>query len=443
MGFLNLLFKKFSYDKNLNKSETYIKKMQSVKLKNLVKYAFRNSNFYKKILLDHNIEYQDIDDIGLKDLPTTNKKMIMNNFDEVVTDQNLNKEKVIDFIDNNPEPSALLENKYHVIHSSGTSGEIGYYIYDNANWELLKAVGASRLFNGFGLKRKKYAFIGASDGHYAGISFFLSPVNRFEQYFYKDFLVMDINYPLKNFINKLNKLQPDVISGYPSALRLLLDYQKSNELSIKPQHVICGGEPLTQRAYEKIKKYWEIEPINYYGTSESILMGAGQGKDGLYIFDDLIILEIKDNKTYLTNLYNYTEPLIRYELNDLISKTHKENKRWPFTYIENISGRQEDLLWFENISGQKDFIHPIVFAELHIKGLKKFQVVKENDLSLIFKVIPEKNSQIEDVKQKSKERINEILHNKNMPEVKVKIDLVDNIPNDPETGKFRLIKKND
>ena len=106
MGFLNLLFKKFSYDKNLNKSEADIKKMQSVKLKNLVKYAFRHSNFYQKIILDQNIEYEDIDDIDLKDLPTTNKKMIMNNFDEVVTDQNLSKEKVINFIDNNPEQSA-------------------------------------------------------------------------------------------------------------------------------------------------------------------------------------------------------------------------------------------------------------------------------------------------------------------------------------------------
>ncbi|HKL13148.1 MAG TPA: hypothetical protein VJ907_06035 [Halanaerobiales bacterium] len=440
MGFLNLLYQKFKYDKHLNLSEEQIKQFQKEKLKKLVKYSFKNSEFYKDLFMQSEIRYEDLEHIDLKDLPTVNKSMLMNNFNKVVTKNSITKDKVINFVDHNPKPTALLDNKFHIIHSSGTSGEIGYYIYDNKNWELLKAVGASRLFKSFGLQRKKYAFIGASDGHYAGISFFLSPVNKFEQYFYQDFLVMDINYPLNTYIDKLNKLQPDIISGYPSAINMLLDYQKNNKLNIKPNHIICGGEPLTQEAYDKIKKYWHKEPVNYYGTSESIMMGAGFGKEGIYIFDDLIILEFAGNKTYLTNLYNYTEPLIRYEMDDLIVKGEKENKKWPFTYIKNISGREEDLLWLENENNNMDFIHPIVFVELHIKGLKKIQIFKVNDLNIIFKAVPKENVKKETIKNNIVIKMDEILKKKNMKNIKLDIELVDNIPNSPQTGKHELIK---
>lgn len=440
MGFLNLLYKKIKYDRHLNYSEGKIKNLQKEKLKKLVKYAYKNSNFYKELFHNNQIKYEDIDEIQIKELPTTTKKAIMDNFDEVVTNKNISKERVINFVDKNPKPYSLMDNKFHVIHSSGTSGEIGYYIYNNKNWELLKAVGASRLFNSFELKKKNYVFIGASDGHYAGISFFLSPINSFEQYFYNDFLVMDINYPLHTYLDKLNELQPDVISGYPSAIQMLLDYQKANKLNIQPDNIICGGEPLTEKAYKKIKRYWKKEPVNYYGTSESIMMGAGFDKEGLYIFDDLIILEFEADKTYLTNLYNYTEPLIRYEMDDLIVEGDIENKKWPFTFIKNVSGRTEDLLWLENENQNLDFIHPIVFVELHIKGLKKFQIVKVNDLNIIFKAVPKKAIKENVLKNNITKRLNEILEKKNMNNINLVIEFVENIPNNPETGKYEIIK---
>ena len=443
MGFLNLLYQKFKYDRHLNFREEEIKKLQKEKLKKLVKYAYQNSAFYKELFNNKQIRYEDLDQVQLKDLPTTNKKDIMDNFDEVVTDKNISKKKVINFVDKNPKPTSLMDNNYHIIHSSGTSGEIGYYIYNNKNWELLKAVGASRLFKSFGLQKKNYAFIGASDGHYAGISFFLSPVNRFEQYFYNDFLVMDINYPLHTYIDKLNELQPDVISGYPSAIKMLLDYQKENKLNIQPDNIICGGEPLTEEAYQKIKRYWQQEPVNYYGTSESIMMGVGFGNEGLYIFDDLIILEFEDNKTYLTNLYNYTEPLIRYEMDDLILEGNIESKRWPFTFIKNVSGRSEDLLWLENENQNLDFIHPIVFVELHIKGLKKFQVIKSDDLNIIFKAVPKEEINQDELRENILKKLNEILTKKNMENINLEIVIVDDIANNPKTGKYEIIKTRD
>ena len=441
MSFINLIKKKIKYDKHLDLTEKEVKKLQRNKLNNLLKFSYKNSDFYREKFQGLGLNYGDLEEVDLKDLPTTDKNKLMNNFNQVVTDKDLRKEDIINFVDEHPDPAAVYKNKYYIIHSSGTTGEIGYYVYDQDNWELLKAVGASRLFRSFGLKRKKYAFIGASDGHYAGISFFLSPVNRLEELFYRDFLVLDINYPLDSYIEKLNKLKPDVISGYPSAMSMLLDYQEKGSLNIKPETIICGGEPLTKEAYNKIVNNWQQEPINYYGTSESIMMGAGIGRDGLYIFDDLIILEIKEDKVLLTNLYNYTEPLIRYEMDDLIIKGSKKDKKWPFTFIENISGREEEMLWMENETGSKDFIHPIVFAEFHVKGLKKFQIIKTSDIALTFKAVKADEYKKEDLKKNIEKRLYEILEKKQMKNLNITIQFVKDIENDPQTGKFKLIKK--
>ncbi len=440
MGIVNILIKKFIYDRHLKFSKEKLKKLQDKKLKKILKYAFKNSVFYNRLFKKNGIEYKDLDNIKLKNLPIVNKKMIMDNFNDVLTINNIKKNDIVKFIENNPNPEKMYKNKYIVVHSSGTTGEIGYYIYTKKNWELLKAVGSSRLFDSFSLKSKKYAFIGAVDGHYAGISFFLSPINEIEQLFYKHFLIIDINYPLESYINKLNEFQPDIISGYPSALDILLDYQKNKKLDINPEHIICGGEPLSTTVINEMKKHWNLKPYNFYGTSESILMGVGIGNEDIYIFDDLVIVEIKDEKILLTNLYNNTQPLIRYEINDLMSKSNIENIKWPFIHVEKISGRSEDLLWLKNKNNDYDFIHPIVVVELHLKGVQRYQLIKLSDERIKIKVVKQKSVDKKTIENSIKNKVKTIFEKKDMTNVKLDIEFVNEIKNDPVTGKFKLIK---
>ncbi|MGM0445902.1 MAG: phenylacetate--CoA ligase family protein [Bacillota bacterium] len=440
MGIINILLKKFFYDRHLKYSKEDIKVLQDKKFKKLLKYTYKKSSFYKKLYKKSGIDYKELDNIELENLPVVNKKMIMDNFNDVLTINNIKKNDIVKFIEKNPDPKKMYKDKYIVVHSSGTTGEIGYYIYTKKNWELLKAVGSSRLFNSFSLKSKKYAFIGAVDGHYAGISFFLSPVNKIEQLFYKDYLIIDINYPLESYIDKLNEFQPDIISGYPSALELLIDYQKDRKLDINPEHIICGGEPLSTTVINKIKKHWNKTPYNFYGTSESILMGVGIGSEGIYIFDDLVIVEIKDEKILLTNLYNYSQPLIRYEINDLMTKSDIKNIGWPFKHVENISGRTEDLLWLINNKNEYDFIHPIVIVELHLKGVKRYQLTKLSDRKIMIKVVKQKNADKSKIENNIKDKLEKIIQKKDMTNVMLDIKFVNEIKNNPVTGKFNIIK---
>ena len=442
MSIINILYNKFIYDKHLKYNRNEIKKFQQKKLNKLLKYSYQNSNFYHNLYKKHGIKYNDLENVKLEDLPTVNKKKIMDNFNDVLTTNNIRKNEIVKFIEKNPDPKSIYKNQYIIIHSSGTSGEIGYYVYTKKNWELLKAIGSSRLFDNFSLNSKKYVFIGAVDGHYAGISYFLSPINKIEQFFYKDYLIIDINYPLDSYIDRLNEFKPDIISGYPSAIDLLLDYQINKKLNIKPKHIICGGEPLSKNVVNKIKDNWNIIPYNFYGTSESILMGSGIGNKGIYIFDDIVIVEKHNKKILLTNLYNYTEPLIRYEIDDLVTKRNIENKKWPFMFIDKISGRNEELIWLKNNNNEFDFIHPIVIVELHLKNVKRYQLIKLSDQKIKFKVIKKDNIDQLKIKNEIHNKMFNILNKKEMNNIKIDIEFVNNIKNDPVTGKYKLIKNN-
>ena len=68
-----------------------------------------------------------------------------------------------------------------------------------------------------------------------------------------------------------------------------------------------------------------------YGASESLHIAIKEsGQDEMAVMDDLNILEVLDEqhqsspggygRTVLTNLYNYTLPILRYELGDYVTR---------------------------------------------------------------------------------------------------------------------------
>ncbi len=438
MALSRILYYNFKLNQNLRKDRHSILKQQKAKLRKLLKYAMKYSNFYRKYYSDNGISFNDLENINIDNLPTIDKKMMMDNFDDLVIPKEITKNRVENFLESSPYPNTTLFTKYHIIHTSGTTGEIGYYLYNQREWDFIKAI-SLRIFPVFGLKPKKYVFVGATDGHYAGVSLFLSPVNFPEQFFYRDYLVLDINYPLEQYIDILNRINPDIITGYPTGIGRLAEMQKIGKLSLSPKAVVCGGEPTTNETKEQIGEVWSCELINFYAASESLILGVERTDlRGFYLFDDVNYIEFGEDHILLTNLYNYTQPLIRYRMNDVLIP-QKEGGMWPFTKIKHVIGRQEELLWFINQKGDFDFIHPIVIVEFHVKGLNKHQVIKTGNTSFIFKAVISQQFRKDQVINKINERLGEILKKKEMLNLSYHIKMVNDIKNDPKTGKFNLI----
>ena len=106
--------------------------------------------------------------------------------------------------------------------------------------------------------------------------------------------------------------------------------------------------------------------------------------------------------------------------------------------MRNLAGRQEEFLWFDTAEGKRDYLHPIVLVELFVAGLKKFQVIQTQRNEMLMKVIVDGNH--EAVLAAIRQRMHEIFCGKKLDQtVRLNLEMVDDLPNDPITGKYKLI----
>jgi phenylacetate-CoA ligase len=448
MSIFNLL-KKIQQVKNAEQLDAQqIRLLQEKRFKNLLKHVLKKSKFYKEYYEQHGITIDKADEITLGDLPPINKKIMMEHYDDFVCDPALKREDLEKFISDPSNRGKKYKNSYQVIHTSGSSGTIGLFVYGANDWDMLQAMVLTRvsktkisLF-----KKTKLAFIGATDGHYAGISLVQGAPRLFI-----DLLLLSINSPFQEICQKVNEFRPDALSGYSSGVNLLAGEQIKGSININPKRIICSADPLTAKMKETIKKAFGIEPTNFYGASESIGLAAecdtGQG---FHLFDDWHCFEIVDRnlkpvklgepgRLLMTNLYNYTQPLIRYQLDDEIILDDKPCLCGSsFPIIKNIAGRQEEFLWFERPDRTREYIHPSVIVEFFVPGLEKLQIIQTQKNKLLMKVIVHGNE--EDILSAIRKRMKEILTGKGLENiVSFEVETVQEIKNDPGTGKFKLI----
>jgi len=114
-----------------NASRDDIEIIQSHRFRSLVRHAFRESPFYSELYRDHGVHEGDIPELSITDLPIVDKQLIMDNFDLVVCNPKLKKQALMDFISDTHNINRKYLEKYVVIHTSGSSGKIGIYAYDD------------------------------------------------------------------------------------------------------------------------------------------------------------------------------------------------------------------------------------------------------------------------------------------------------------------------
>lgn len=421
-----------------------IRDLRDRRFRKLLKHAVEKSRFYQLYYKEHGITRRDLDSIRPEDLPVIDKNVMMANYDDLVTDPALKRADLERFIDDSPAPGSKYKNHYSVVHTSGSSGTIGLFVYGPHEWQISKALGLR--VTGISLpllRRKRVAFIAATDGHFASVSSFY---NLHRLLFRR--LPLSINNPIEEICAQIDKFKPDVISGYASGLNLLAGEQLAGRIDIAPTEAYCTGDPLTPGFRQRIEKAFGTNPSNIYGSSETMtLAGECCSYHRLHLFDDWFSVQVVDDdlqparqgKIIITNLYNFTQPLIRYQMNDAIVLSDTPCPCGShFPVIENIAGRHEEFLWFERGDGGKDFIHPIVLAEFFVPGLEKFQFVQEPSNRLRMKVIASSGNG--DITPVIRERMHAILSGKSLQDrVRFDIETVEHIPNDPVSGKFRLV----
>lgn len=404
-----------------------------------------NSAYYRNSFESAGITADRIDSTPLSAFPVTDKSALMSRFEEMVTVPDLTQEEIRSFDEKETSSGALFRGKYHIVHSSGSTGTPKYFVYDKSAWSrMLSGIVRGALWNmtmpeilRFLMHGPRIVYIAATDGRYGGsmaVGDGVSGVGAKQ-------LCLDINTPLDEWIDAVRTFKPNMIIGYPSAIKILAELTEKGDTELHILRIVSCGEPLGASLRNYLEGVFCAKVLNFYGASESLSLGVeSDPQEGMILFDDMNIIEIENGEMYLTCLYNYTQPLIRYRLSDrLILQAPNPGSRYPFTRAVGLIGRSEDVLWFRDGSGKREFLHPLAVEGFCVEGLRDYQF--RQTAPDAFEMLAEvtDNDLRETVRREVLRKMQDILRGKELGYARFRIHFVPEILPDPNTGKKRLI----
>jgi phenylacetate-CoA ligase len=440
-----LLFKIRELRKHENWTRSQLEASQADGLKQLRAYACAHSPFYQKF-------HRGLMDRPLNELPILTKAMLMENFDELVTDPSIRLEKVREFASGNADQRCYLD-RYWVTATSGSSGHPGFFLFNQSEWiAIIASFARGQEWSGakVNLSRRRRMATVAS----------ISPWHMSSQVAVTvktpstPSIRIAASLPLANIVQQLNMWQPDLLIAYASMSRILADEQLEGRLQIAPEKIFTSSEVLTDETRRRVKAAWGDEPFNQYGATETADVAAEYKTcRRMHIFEDLLLVEVVDQqyhpvphgefgtKLLVTTLFSRTQPLIRYEINDSVRLSAETCSicGLPFAFIEGIQGRVEDALSMPGAKGGKILIQPLVFNRvMDILPVSGWQVIQETESSLKVLLSGASNN-IRDEAVSDSIRKELTLENVSVP--LIEIQHVAEIPKNA-SGKAPLIKSN-
>jgi putative adenylate-forming enzyme len=353
---------------------------QSRELASLRAHAYAHSSFYRRF-------HAGLESAPLRDLPVLSKTLLMEHFDEIVTDPTLRLRDLEQHL-------RTLEGDrrfrgYWVSATSGSTGRRGIFVFDRAEWmdflaSWLRGRGwTGRRLNLIGLRvalvvsRMPWhmsARVGASFARWVPT------------------LCLDAGQPIAEIVHQLNEFQPRFLVAFPSIAEALAVEQSAGRLRIRPELVFTAAEVLSGRTRQQVERAWGKRLFDQYGATECGGLAAEcEQHSGLHLFEDRVICEVLDadarpvsvgvygDQLLLTVLGSRTLPLIRYELDDSVrvSKASCTCGR-PYTLLDSIQGRADELLTYVDDAGGRAVITPIVFYRvMDLQPVQAWQVIQE------------------------------------------------------------------
>lgn len=403
---------------------------QNQKLRKVIRIAYANCSYYRKILDERGLtpkDFQTVDD--LKKLPVLTKQIIKNNYAGIMNKQ-------------------YAENELRTNFSSGTTGRKTkfYLTKDQDSWRWATryrmwewagySVGSSYLNIACHppetIMQKVYSFL----------------FKRSYAPFYECNASSAAGYNselIENIINMLKKGKSDFIVGYALATYLVARYIKENKTkNIQLKAIITHAESLFPHQREYIEHYFQCPVFDYYGMGgEGVHIAAEcNAHEGYHIaMEDVIVEFLRSSEAapegeianvVITQLNNHGFPLIRYKTSDVASWTSRKcscGRALPL--IASIIGRESSIVKTPN----RVFLSALYFSELMEKfsGINDFQVIQKNPEKIAIKIVKDHGFDLENSSKIIKE-----IDSKTKNTVKVSIEYSDSIPL-ANSGKKHLV----
>ena len=396
-----------------------IQKYQKRKAIGIAKYAYKHSGFYRDLYENKNIE-------DVWNLPTANKAKMMADIGAFntlkfstndLTNFCLKVEKDRDFTSR--------FRGINVAMSSGTSGNKGIIITTPREEGYLRAAFFSR-----------FSFPDKEKLNLAFILRVSTPAFDVKLFGHKLAYISQLD-SIENIVKKLNKINPNVISASPSMFQILAKEINSNNLKVKPQKIVCYAEVLSPDVEKGLLESFNCPVHQIYQCSEgSIAISCKYG--GLHLNEDLVAVQLyKEDgteaqpdepcqKMIITDLHKTSQPIIRYELNDLVTISSKKcNCGSKFRLIKSIQGRRDDMLWSKRVdNGNWQFILPDYIRRAIVassENVTDYQVVQFSPKNLEARILVNDDSDEQIEADKVKLAIEGVFEKLDCPKPTVKV----------------------
>src|SRR6187200_1626164 len=334
---------------------------QRERVQALVAHAVTNSPYYREAL------GTDAAERPLSELPTLPKATMMAEFDRVVADPRLRLADLQAHLAS-PDPSQSFLGAYRVATTSGTTGRRSIVAFTHDEAAAWRAVSARPMMRIGVMPGPRFAALGSP-----------SPVHVTKQVLVPPGVPIppiSAATPISKLVAALNAQQPEVLVGAVGVWRALAEEQIAGRLRIAPRAAFFSSEAVTADVRRRVREAWGIEPVTGYAATEAPTIAASSPEHPeLEIADDVVLIEIVDEegkpvppgrpgaKVLLTNLINYAQPLIRYELTDSVVESPLPNPAGrPWRCLLSVDGRTADILYLRAPDGATVLVHPSVLG---------------------------------------------------------------------------------
>jgi putative adenylate-forming enzyme len=356
---------------------------QAQAVEQLRRFALTHSPFYREF-------HRGREQRPLQDLPILTKATLMERFDGLVTDRSIRLTDIEAFL-RRGEEAQLFRDRYVVLATSGSTGRRGVFLFDEREWiraiaSITRPVSWSQS-RPPARKRPRAALIAAgAPWHYSArvgraLSNRIAPALR-----------LDAATPVDELVARLNEWQPQALATYPSVLRQLAAEQLSGKLHISLRNVATSAEVLGEDTRAAVKRAWAISVQDTYGATEYAPIASECEHGRKHLFENGAVIEVVDDsgrvlgprergtRLLLTVFGRLTQPLIRYEISDMVCLTGEPCPCGrPYRTIDAIEGRLEDILYFDAPGGGQPVpVHPNRFHDaLERFAVTAWQVVQD------------------------------------------------------------------
>ncbi len=367
----------------------------------IIELVLAKSPFYREQYLHKSYETKE----DFAKLPTIDKSVMMKEFDRINT-VGLSKKDCLEYAVQKEIAKDYLgyyQDKYVIGLSSGTSGNKGLYITPKAMTKRLPALFLAR--GGIFLKDLPVRILFLLRVFSQGFDDINAPFIKLDY--------MSTMTPVSKIIKKTIDDKINILMAPPSLIRELLP--RASELP-KFKRIITYAEVLEKEEKHRFVSAFGTEVVEIYQASEGQI--ASPCKCGnLHINEDLVYVELFDEfgmvvstpgklatKMVVTNLINEAQPLLRYEMNDLIVLGEPCPCGSNFRRIDHIVGRNDDVFRLKNHLDEWVPVYPDLISRWIITSsdeIREFQATQtaEDTIRLILDA-PESGETLESIRNR-------------------------------------------